>query len=145
MVNLFLERLFCKQTYTIGTLSVGEDGYLCDTLEDTVRDFNKDGDLEDYGELKIWGETAIPYGRYKVIVTYSPKFRRDLPLILDVKHFTGIRMHRGATHRNTNGCVLVGKNRSLGTLTEGDYYEKMLTALLLSVQRKKEDIYINII
>ena len=144
MVNLFLERLFCKRVYTIGTLSIGDD-YFCDTLEDTVRDLNKDGDLEDYGEIKIWGETAIPYGRYKVLVTYSPKFRRDLPLILDVKHFTGIRIHRGATHRNTSGCVLVGRNTAKGRLSEGEYYEKKLTMLLRQYQNENEEIFINIV
>jgi hypothetical protein len=125
-------------------LSIGDD-YFCDTLEDTVRDLNKDGDLEDYGEIKIWGETAIPYGRYKILVTYSPKFRRDLPLILDVKHFTGIRIHRGATHRNTSGCVLVGRNTAKGRLSEGEYYEKKLTMLLRQYQNENEEIFINIV
>lgn len=144
MKNLFLERLFCKPTHTVGILSVGEE-YFCETLEDPVRDLNKDGDLEDYGEVKIWGETAIPYGRYKVIVSRSPKFKRDLPLILDVKHFIGIRIHRGRTVRNTAGCVLVGENRKVGEIFNGAYYEKKLTLMLKAFQDEGEEVYINIV
>lgn len=144
MRNLFLNRKYCKSTHTIGTLSIGEY-YFCDTLEDPVRDLNKDGDLEDPGEVKIYGETAIPYGRYKVIVSYSPKFKRDLPLILDVKHFIGIRIHRGRYPSHTSGCVLVGINEAKGQLFHGAEYEKKLTAILKTYQEAGEELYINII
>jgi len=144
MVNLRLERIFCKPSYTIGILYIGEDMF-CNTLEDAVRDLNKDGDLEDEGEIKIYGETAIPYGRYKVTVSRSPKFKRDLPLILDVKHFIGIRIHRGRTSKNSSGCVLVGNNTVKGELTEGAYYEMKLTSILKEFMKKGEDIYMNIV
>jgi hypothetical protein len=144
MVNLFLDRIFCKPTHTVGVLSIGERRF-CDTLEDPVRDFNKDGDLEDAGEMKIYGETAIPYGRYPVVVTMSPKFKRELPLILDVKHFIGIRMHRGRFISNTSGCVLVGDNTKKAQLTNGEYYEKKLTAMLKAYIYAGEKIYINVV
>jgi hypothetical protein len=144
MVNLFLERLFCKPAYTIGTLALG-DRHFSNTLEDPVRDLNKDGDLDDYGELKILGETAIPYGRYEVIVSFSPKFKRDLPLVLDVKHFIGIRMHRGNTVKDTAGCILVGDNTAVGKVTNSTYYEKKLTAMLKAYMTAGEKIYINIV
>jgi hypothetical protein len=144
MVNLFLERMFCKPTYTIGILSMA-DRYFCNTLEDPVRDLNKDGDLKDYGELKIYGETAIPYGRYEVIVSHSPKFKRDLPLILDVKHFIGIRIHRGNTVKDTAGCILVGDNTAVGKVTNSTYYEKKLTAMLKAYILAGEKVYINIV
>jgi len=142
--NLFLERLFLKPKYTIGVIHF--DGKLfCNTLEDTVRDLNKDGDLEDYGEMKIYGETAIPYGVYKVIVNYSPKLKRELPLILDVKHFTGIRIHKVRSAAGTLGCVGVGKNTSPGILTDGEYFEKKLTALLKEKIAAGIECYINIV
>lgn len=144
MINLFLERIFLKEEYTIGILSIGNVQF-CDTLEDKVRDFNKDGDLDDPGEMKVYGETAIAYGRYRVKVTYSPKFKRNLPLILDVNHFIGIRIHRGATNKNTLGCILVGENTAKGRLTNGKHYEEKLTKLLLEAQNKGEEIYINIV
>lgn len=144
MINLFLKRLYFKPTYTIGELYVG-DKLLCSTLEDTVRDKNKDGDLDDLGEYKIYGETAIPYGRYEVRVTYSPKLKRDLPLVLDVKHFVGIRIHRGATNANTLGCILVGENTQKGRLTNGAYHENKIVNMLKAYTQAGETIYLNII
>lgn len=144
MINLFLYRKYFKPVYTIGDLFI-KSSFFCNTLEDVDRDLNKDGDLSDYGEMKIYGETAIPYGRYRVIVTRSPKFNRDLPLILDVKHFTGIRMHRGKTINNTSGCVLVGENTKKGQLTNGEHYENKLTAILKAYIYAGEEVYINIV
>lgn len=144
MINMFLDRIWLKPGYTIGNLSF-RDYFFCNTLEDVVRDLNKDGDLDDNGEMKIYGETAIPYGRYKVIVSYSPKFKRELPLILDVKHFIGIRMHRGRYAKHTTGCVLLGINNVKGQLAEGEYYEKKLTSILKAYRDSGEKIYINIV
>ena len=140
-MELNLHRKYFKENYTIGRLYV-DDVFICNTLEDAVRDLNKDGDLEDYGEYKIFGETAIPYGRYKVVVTYSPKFGRELPLLLDVRHFIGIRMHRGRYPAHTSGCILVGINSSVGQLSESAYYEKVLIDL---IKESSDEIFINII
>jgi len=143
-IELVLDRIYPKLTHTIGNLIV-EHRIFCNTLEDRVRDINMDGDLEDYGEIKIPGETAIPYGRYPVIITYSYKFRRHLPLIIDVKQFTGIRIHRGRTVKNTRGCVLVGDNTSVGQLTNGAYYEKKLTSMINNYISSGFKVFINII
>ncbi len=93
-MELRLNRKFLGDSYTIGDLFINNVFY-CNTIEDKVRDLNKDGDLLDIGESKIYGETAIPYGKYKIIVTMSPKFSRELPRLLDVPHFEGILIHRG--------------------------------------------------
>ena len=97
-----LHRRYLGEKYTIGPLFINGK-YLCDTIEDKVRDFNKDGDLLDGGEKKVYAETAIPYGTYNVELSMSPKFKRLLPLILDVRHFTGIRIHRGNTAKDSVG------------------------------------------
>ena len=144
MVNLRLERLYRKETYTIGRLYLNE-AYFCDTLEDRDRDLNKDGDLEDEGEEKVMGETAIPYGRYHVEVTMSPKFKRMLPLIHDVWGFVGIRIHRGRWPSHTAGCVLVGENKIKGGLINSQEYEENLTRILLNYQKVGEKIYINVV
>lgn len=86
------------------------------TLEDTVRDLNKDGDLNDFGETKIHSMTAIPAGRYEVKLSYSPRFKRELPEVLNVPGFVGIRIHGGNAHINTEGCLLVAKNKHVGKI-----------------------------
>lgn len=144
MINLFLERMFLKESYCIGMLSIGTM-HFCDTLEDKVRDLNKDGDLDDEGEGKVYGETAIPYGRYRVVVTYSHRLKRELPLILDVQHFTGIRMHKLRSAKGTLGCVGLGDNTGKGILTNGEYYEKKLTSIIKEATLRGERVWINIV
>jgi len=86
---------------TIGDLKVAGDQY-CYTLEDQVRDLKEDG------SGKVYGETAIPTGRYKVIIDFSQRFQKNMLHILDVPWFTGIRIHSGNKAEDTLGCVLVG-------------------------------------
>jgi hypothetical protein len=109
-MKLKLQRGALKDTYTIGKLYI-DDVYFCDTLEDKVRDYNKDGKLD---EPKVFGETAIPYGQYKVVISFSNKFNRELPLLLEVPEFEGIRIHPGNTAIDTHGCILVGNNTEKG-------------------------------
>lgn len=122
-MKLTLKRIALKPTYTIGKLYV-DNHYFCDTLEDKVRDLNKDGDLNDAGEGKVAGQTAIPYGTYKVTMdVQSPKFSKRasyawckgyLPRLLNVPHFDGIMIHSGNDATHTAGCILVGENRVKG-------------------------------
>lgn len=142
--ELLLQRRHLKDTYTIGKLSV-EDVTFCDTLEDKVRDYNHDGDLEDAGEQKISGDTAIPYGRYRVIVSYSPALKRKLPLLLDVPSFVGIRIHGGITNKNTSGCILVGENKLKGKLINSKSYVDTLTSWIEMWQKAGEDTWITIV
>lgn len=104
-MTILLKRIALRDTYTIGKLYI--DGQLmCDTLEDKVRDLSK--------EKKVYGQTAIPYGTYKVNWTYSPKFKKYMPLIEDVPQFNGVRIHSGNTAKDTLGCILVGENKQKG-------------------------------
>lgn len=136
-----LERIALRDTYTIGKLYL--DGvYFCDTLEDPVRDYNKDGDLDDPGEKKVWGETAIPYGTYKVKLSYSPKFKRILPRLFDVPHFEGILIHRGNTAKDSHGCILVGKNTQVGMVTSSTVWEKKLIEAMEESKLKEFEIEI---
>lgn len=99
-MEMTLHRISCGPTCTIGQLYI--DGYpACYTLEDVVR---PDG-------VKVYGETAIPYGRYQVVITPSQRFKRDLPLLLNVPMFEGIRIHPGNTAEDTHGCILPGMQR----------------------------------
>lgn len=114
-MKLTLKRLYKKEDYTIGKLYIN-DQYICDTLEDTDRGLTQDMTLEEIKKTKIYGETAIPYGTYNCEITYSPKFKRDLPLIKDVKGFDGIRMHNGSFPESSLGCILCGENKIKGGL-----------------------------
>ena len=141
---LTLHRHYLGKEYTVGKLFI--DGVpFCDTLEDVVRDRNKDGDLNDPGEGKIYGQTAIPYGVYRVVVNHSPKFKRLLPRLLNVPHFDGILMHNGVHKDHTLGCILVGENKIKGQVINGKIWEKKLVEILLKVQEKEEPIKIEII
>ena len=128
-MKLTLKRIFKGEKYTIGDLYI--DGtWFSNTLEDAIRD------------VKVYGETAIPTGTYKVTITFSPRFRRWLPLLHDVPYFEGVRIHRGNTAEDTHGCILVGqKNKIKGQLVNSAYTEIELMKRL----KGEKDIEIEII
>ena len=91
-----VKRFEFKDTHTVGKMYV--DGvYECYTLEDAVRN-----------GTKVIGKTAIPIGTYKLIIDASTRFKQDMPHILDVPDFTGVRIHAGNTSADTDGCILLG-------------------------------------
>lgn len=141
-MEIELLRRFFAPTYTIGRMSINGT-FFCDTLEDPCRDKNKNG-VFDGDEKKIFGETAIPYGRYMVMVTYSPAFKRRLPLLLAVPHFEGVRVHRGNFPKDTQGCPLVGENKIKGQLINSTKYEIELTRLIEEAEARGESVYITI-
>jgi len=130
-INLKLERIYLTDTYTIGKFYI-DDVYFCDTLEDKYRDLSK--------EAKIPGQTAIPCGSYNVILSMSNRFKKILPEILDVPYFTSIRIHSGNTTEDTEGCVLVGKNKIKGGVVDSRI---TLDSLMLKLENKDE-IFIEI-
>ena len=142
-MKLTLRRIALRTDYTIGKLHINGT-YVCDTLEDPVRDLNKNGRF-DNGERKIPGETAIPYGTYEVVVNMSPKFKRLLPRLLNVPHFEGILIHRGNTAKDSAGCILVGENKVVGKVLNSAYWEKEITERLLAAQNRKEKITIEVV
>ena len=111
-MKLTLKRIALRSTYTIGRLYV-DDNYFCDTLEDTVRDLNKNGKF-DNGEKKVYAKTAIPYGTYEIKWTYSPRFKKYTPQLMNVPSFEGIRIHAGNTSADTEGCLILGENKQVG-------------------------------
>ena len=123
---------------TLGHLDI--DGvYECVTLEDVVRDLGPDG------KGKVFGETAIPAGRYSVVIDMSPKFGKRMLHILGVPFFTGIRIHSGNDHDNTEGCVLVGQQ-----VINADWIQGGTTALpqlqakVALALAQHDDVYITI-
>lgn len=142
-MKLKLIRKYFKDTYTIGDLYI--DGqFFSNTLEDKNRDLNKNGKFDD-DEYKVSSETCIPFGTYKIIVSMSPKFGRELPRLLDVPNFEGILIHRGNTPSDTAGCILVGENKTPGRVINSTMYETKIVKLMKEALLKGENISIEII
>lgn len=138
-MKLKLKRIAFKPTYTIGRLFV--DGkYVCDVLEDRDRGLTDSMTLEEIMRIKKYGETAIPYGTYKVQITYSPKYKKMMPILCGVKGFEGIRIHSGNTSKDTLGCLLVGRNSKVGMVTESRKTYNMLFQMI----KDQKDIIIEI-
>lgn len=140
--NLKLLRHTFGDDYTEGFL-YAEGVYYCDTLEPKNVDVNRSGDF-DGDEKKIWGETAIPFGKYRITLEYSPKFKRKLPYLHNVTHFTGILIHVGNSPKDTAGCILVGERSTAGMLINSKVRETELTNLIASKIDEGFEVFINV-
>lgn len=141
-MNIILDRIAKKSKYTIGKLYINGE-YFCDTIEDTDRGLTQTMTDSQIKSKKVYGQTAIPTGTYKVIISYSNKFKRQMPLLLNVPGFLGIRIHSGNTEKDTEGCLIVGKNKVVGKVIESkDTYNKLFS--ILCEANKKEAIKITI-
>ena len=132
-----VKRLYKKADYTIGKMYIDGE-YFCDTLEDTDRGLKQEYSLSELKELKEYGKTAIPTGEYKVAITYSNRFDKMLPLIHDVPAFSGVRIHSGNTHNDTDGCILVGKNRAKGKVLDS---RKTMAELMKILEYKINELH----
>ena len=110
-MELELTRSVKTNKSTIGELTVN-GVFECFILEDKERGLRKDMPISELIVMKIKTRTAIPTGRYEIVVSFSDKFQKMLPLLLDVPAFAGIRIHPGNTDANTEGCLLPGKTKS---------------------------------
>jgi len=121
-MQITVKRLYKTETSTIGELLI--DGvFECFTLEDTER------------PVKIKNETAIPKGTYKVIINQSNRFKRLLPLLLNVPNFEGVRIHSGNSNHDTEGCILVGQTRHKNYIGQS---RKAFDKLFKKMQAAKE-------
>ena len=111
--------------------------YLCDTLEPTWRDYKNGG-------RKIPGRSAIPEGRYLVLITWSPKFEQWLPLLWNVPKFSGIRIHAGNKPEDTEGCILVGKNQQVGRLVDSRFWVQRLKQEISDAHERGEKVYLTV-
>lgn len=129
-MRLTLKRIANKKDYCIGKLYINGK-YFCDTLEDVDRGLDDSMSEDDIKQIKIKGQTAIPVGIYTVLLTYSPKYKKVMPLINNVKGYSGIRIHSGNSSKDTEGCLLVGKNTVVGRLTDSrNTYNALFKRLL---------------
>lgn len=134
-MKIEVNRIFKASNYTIGELSV-DNNYVCDTLEDKVRVDGK----------KVYAETAIPTGTYTLVLSYSNRFKKVMPEILNVPNFSGIRIHCGNSSEDTEGCLLVGKwdGKTENWISDSKNSYNKLYLLLEEAFNKKENITITI-
>ena len=99
-MKLNLKRLHKTNNSTIGELSI-DNKFECYVIEDVER------------QEKVFGKTAIPKGTYEVVITMSNRFKKPLPLLLNVPNYEGVRIHTGNTALDTEGCLILGKTRAI--------------------------------
>ena len=143
-----MTRIAKRKTYTIGRLAIvnrtddeylagQKEEYFCDTLEPTWRDYAN-------GAHKIKGCSAIPEGRYAVVISFSPKIKQWLPILLGVPRFSGIRIHAGNTSADTEGCILVGKNKIEGQVVDSHIWLYRLKKKITEAKDRGEAVWITV-
>ena len=152
-VTLTLERKYRCSEYTIGRMMVGSI-VTSDTLEDKDRGLTSDMSLAAIKLRKIFGKTAIPTGTYRVKLTYSTKFTSRpwakkygglVPEILDVKGFSGVRIHPGNDQYDTDGCPLVGENKVKGKVINSvAKYCELMDNYIMPAHRRNDEIWITV-
>ena len=153
-MKLELKRRFKGPKYTIGSLFIN-GVYECDTIEDVDRGLTDNMSVEEIKAKKVYGETAIPAGTYKIDMnTVSPKFKDrswakfcggKLPRLLDVKGYEGVLIHVGNKAEDSLGCILVGDNKIKGQIINSTATFQELYGELLKAKVKGEEITINIV
>ena len=158
-----MTRIAKRKAYTIGRLSIVEkvddeylagskETYFCDTLEPTALELkttvSKEAVLRSPKKAESLKPFAIPEGRYAVVITWSPKFKMWLPVLLggpDFNHlFKGIRIHMGNTAKDTQGCILVGKNREVGKVLDSRIWVHRLKQKIVEAKGRGEAVWITI-
>lgn len=143
-MEIKIDRAWKRDGYTISRIYVNGKLFGCNTLEDTDRGLRQDMILEEIKRIKVYGETAIPSGSYECVYTYSTRFKKMLPLLLDVPGFDGIRIHSGNSAKDTLGCILVGKNDKKGWISNSRFWTDKLIQSMKVAWDKKEKVTIEV-
>lgn len=142
-MKLELIRQYKQETETIGALAI-DDKFFCYTCEDKDRGLRSDMTVEEIKAIKVYGKTAIPTGTYEVVLSYSNRFKKLLPLIVGVKGFEGIRIHPGNFATDSEGCVLPGLMKSINGVTQSRAAMTKFMAVFTKAI-KKEKVFITIL
>ena len=153
-MDLLLKRIAKKNGYTIGKLYIN-NAYFCDTLEDVDRGLSSSMSNDILKYKKLAHITAIPTGRYQVTMdVVSPRLSKSafykqygggrVPRLLNVPAFEGILIHCGNTAKDTDGCILVGKNTQVGMVLDSKNTYSKLYPLLEATSKRGEKIFITI-
>ena len=171
-MEIILKRIAKKANYTIGRLYLSDElrvksekgaddpaahnselktrnsVYLCDTLEPPCLEWKTAMSMEKVMKMPEKCESlkpfAIPEGRYAVVISYSPKFKQWLPILLGVPMFKGIRIHAGNTPKDTQGCILVGENKAKGKVFNSRLWLNRLKEKIVEAKDKGEGVWLTI-
>lgn len=143
-MELLVKRINFTEDYTEGKLYINGT-YICDTLEDKDRGLDNSMGVDDILQKKVYGKTAIPTGKYHIIIDYSNKFKKNLIHLLDVKGFDGIRIHSLNEASQSLGCIGVGKKTSDGWISESRKTYAIVHNIVEEALKKNENVFITII
>lgn len=152
-----VRRIALKDTYTIGKMYIN-GVYVCDVLEDKVRDLNKNGQF-DNGETKVMNHTAIPYGTYEITMDvksakfsdfekypWAKEYDGYLPRLTNVPLFVGVLLHVGNSDVDSSGCLLVGENKVVGKVINSTAtFRRLMNEYFIPAKKRNEKIYITIV
>lgn len=142
-MKITIERKYRKEGYTIGALFINGK-WICNTLEPRDRGLKQSMSRMEIAIAKVFHETAIPEGSYRVMAGLSTKFNARRPYLLDVPGFKGIMIHEGNTVRDTTGCIIVGKNTVKGRLTESRKCLGEVMGCVLDAESRGEVVMITV-
>ena len=153
-MDLRLKRIARKNGYTIGHLYVNGK-YFSDTLEDADRGLDSHMPLDELKRKKLAHITAIPTGRYQISMNVvSPRLSKSkfykqfgggrVPRLLNVPAFEGILIHCGNTAKDTDGCIIIGRNTQVGMVLDSKATYTNIFPLLEATAKRGESIWITI-
>jgi hypothetical protein len=142
-MELQLKREMFTEQSTIGTLTINGE-FECFILEDKDRGLSDALSLEQILKVKVYGKTAIPYGRYEIDWTISARFKVFMPILLNVKGWSGIRIHRGNSEIDSLGCLLCGRLKLNDRISESTLATNRLYKKIEAAKKQGQRIFITI-
>ena len=136
-MELIVKRKVFSEKSTIGELHIN-GSYFCFTLEDKDRDLYKTQPITEIAQKKLFGVTAIPYGKYDLALTYSNRFQQYMPQVLNVPAFDGIRIHSGNTDVDTHGCLIVAMQKGVDSVSDSRTAYNALLKMIKAVEKKEK-------
>lgn len=143
-MEIRIDRKWRKSNYTISRLYVNGQFFGCNTIEDTDRGLTQDMTETEIRKKKLYGKTAIPSGRYNVVMSMSAKFGKMLPEIQNVKGFSGVRIHSGNSAEDSLGCILPGVNDKVGWVSNSRLWTNKLIDQIRAALARGEKVTLTI-